>query len=160
MSEVATYTIVSPTYGSKEVLLDKEDLRLLEECTWSVWNDHGRDIFYVRRTKRNAPKGFENYFHRLVMNAKKGDIVDHKNGNTLDNRKENLRFVSQSENGLNRAKLNKNNTTGAVGVRKIRNRYYPYIRINRKQEWFGGYATLEEAVAKRESVLGEIKNEK
>ena len=92
------------------------------------------------------------------MNARKGDVVDHKNGNTLDNRKENLSFVSQSQNGLNRRGPNKNNTSGAVGVRKIRNRYYPYIRINRKQEWFGGYATLEEAVAKRESVLGGNKN--
>jgi hypothetical protein len=155
-----TFTIVSPKHGPKQVLVDKEDLYLLEQHKWHVWEDHGRGIFYVRRTKRNAPQGYENYLARLIVGAKKGDVVDHINGNTLDNRKENLRVTTQSRNGLNRRGPNKNNKSGALGVVKRWNKYYPYIRIGRKQTWFGGYDTLDEAVAVRATKLEELLGEK
>ena len=47
--------------------------------------------------------------HRLVMNAERGHIVDHKNLHMLDNREENLCFVTCAQNSQN--KLKKKNTT-------------------------------------------------
>ena len=41
------------------------------------------------------------YVHRLVIGAKPGDIVDHINGDKSDNRVENLRIVSKSQNNRN-----------------------------------------------------------
>ncbi len=62
--------------------------------------------FYVTKNKYLADhKGI--FFHRLVLNAKEGEIVDHINGDTLDNRRENLRFVTRSQNATN-AKFDKN----------------------------------------------------
>lgn len=47
--------------------------------------------------------------HRKVMDAQKGDIIDHINGDKLDNRLENLRFITVKGNGLNRNELLRDN---------------------------------------------------
>lgn len=47
-------------------------------------------------------KGQLDYVHRRVIGARKGEIVDHINGDKLDNRLENLRIVSKSQNNRNR----------------------------------------------------------
>ncbi|MGB8227279.1 MAG: HNH endonuclease [Sedimentisphaerales bacterium] len=50
---------------------------------------------------------------RYIMNAKEGDIVDHKNRNPLDNRRKNLRIVTSRQNNLNKRCKN---TSGYIGV--------------------------------------------
>jgi len=57
------------------------------------------------------------YIHRLVMGFPEGMDVDHINGNGLDNRKENLRVCSRSQNSMNK-KLRSDSTTGYKGVYK------------------------------------------
>lgn len=86
--------------------------------------------------------------HTLVCGQVKGFCIDHINGNTLDNRRENLRFVTKGQNNLNRC-LNKNSTTGYKGVSfKKSNRFRPYIsrlKVNGKSYFGGCFATPEEA---------------
>tara|TARA_R110000787_G_scaffold61547_2_gene139393 strand:- start:686 stop:1129 length:444 start_codon:yes stop_codon:yes gene_type:complete len=64
----------------------------------------------------------DQYLHRVIMNCPEGMVVDHKNHNPLDNRKENLRICSYRENGLNRGRP-RNNSTGYKGVRIYRDRF-------------------------------------
>lgn len=55
------------------------------------------------------------YIHRMIMSEPPGMVIDHIDGNKLDNRKENLRICTQQQNGWNRGKPS-NNTSGFKGV--------------------------------------------
>jgi len=82
--------------------------------------------------------------HRVVMNAPPEKHVDHRDGNALDNRKQNLRLCTNAENIRNRGKQ-KNNTTGFCGVKRNGKGFIARIQINGKQLSFGTYSTPEEA---------------
>ena len=77
-------------------------------------------------------------------------VVDHKDGNAFNNRKNNLRICTQGENILNKSFVS-NNTSGFIGVsyRKDRNSYDPEIRLGLIRCHLGYTRTLEEAVYKR-----------
>ena len=81
--------------------------------------------------------------HRILINAKVGQIVDHINGNPLDNRKSNLRIVSFSDNQHNTHKERK--TLYGVGIYKKGNRFYSHIRNEGKWFSIGAFRTIEEA---------------
>src|SRR5258706_8507914 len=75
-------------------LIDDEDFERVSKHSWS-YKDSGSG--YAQTTIRY--KGVS--LHRFIMNAKDGEIIDHINGNGLDNRKENLRFCTLSQNIAN-----------------------------------------------------------
>ncbi len=72
--------------------------------------------------------------------------IDHKNGNAGDNRFENLRLATVTENNRNTG-LSKNSTTGFKGVHfyKAVQKYQAHITVNRKRIHLGYYETAEEA---------------
>ena len=84
--------------------------------------------------------------HRIILNAPKGTMVDHINGNGLDNRKENLRLCTTRENNANQKK-NRNNSSGYKGVAKASNcsKWRAYIRVDGVQRHLGNHNTPEEA---------------
>src|ERR1051325_7155714 len=59
---------------------------------------------YARRNIYTNGKQTHILMHRLIMNAKDGELVDHRNCDTLDNRKENLRICNRSANAMNMRK--------------------------------------------------------
>ena len=83
----------------QKTLVDNQDYELLSKFKWGF---HSKG--YVRR---GSGKGIVILMHRQILNAKKGEEVDHKNGNKLDNRRINLRLCSRSQNRANISKFKK-----------------------------------------------------
>lgn len=93
-----------------------------------------------------ASRGNNIYMHRVIMSAPKGVLVDHINGNGLDNRRENLRLCTHAQN-LQNQKRKKNNTSGIKGVSwcsKSR-KWDARIRLNMKQFYLGKFSSKEDA---------------
>ena len=87
--------------------------------------------------------------HNLVLGKRDGFIIDHINGDKLNNRKTNLRFATHKENMINR-KISKNNTTGYIGVyisKKME--YKSRIGVDRKTIQLGTFDNIEEAIKAR-----------
>jgi hypothetical protein len=91
------------------------------------------------------------YVHRIVWvlhGNKPAPVLDHINGNKADNRIENLRAATYSQNGMNRGS-NSNSTTGVKGVYwyKNINKWRAIVQLNYKQHHAGYFDTKEEAAA-------------
>lgn len=82
------------------------------------------------------------------MNSKDCEIIDHINRNRNDNRKENLRIVSHTENQFNRS-LNKNNKSGVSGVKELSGRWNAEIGYRNETIRLGSFESFEEAVKAR-----------
>jgi hypothetical protein len=134
-------------------LVDPADIPMLSQCNWTV-SKSTKGLFYAKRIN---PHGL---MHVILM-GRKG--VDHKNGNGLDNRRDNLRFATLSQNGINQKRRNgiKSKYKGVVPPRpEIGSNYWRFkVTIGFKQREFGKYATeLEAALAydkKAKEVYGE-----
>lgn len=107
-------------------------------------------------------KGKKIYVHQLiwviVYDKLPEYVIDHKNGDPWDNRIENLRDVTSSDNAKN-AKLRKDNTTGVSGVSfsKKRNRFVANIWVDTNRKHIGNFVHLhdaETAIKKARAELG------
>jgi hypothetical protein len=87
--------------------------------------------------------------HRLAWMYVYGEwpnqFIDHKNGNPLDNRIENLRDVSHKTNCENKRTIGTKNTSGYLGAgwREDRKKWRGVITVNRKQKFLGFFDTAE-----------------
>lgn len=92
----------------------------------------------------NTNNGKNTYFCRLIMEAKKGEYIDHKNGCTFDCRRKNLRRCKNKENSRN-DRLNKNNKSGyhGVGWHKASNKWRARITVDQKEIYLGTLINLK-----------------
>jgi len=92
--------------------------------------------------------------HRLAFLLETGvmppAMVDHENGNTMDNKRSNLRLATPQMNQRNK-KFHKNNTSGAMGVSLEHGRYRARIRDDAGILNVGSFDTLEEAAIARKA---------
>ena len=128
---VKEFIIESKKYGNHTVLVDEEDWDKIKNHTWRLHYDTTRDRLSSVRTsvvrepreRRNPSfttrrgwekKGFkerEVRIHNLILDHVTREsklVVDHINGNVLDNRKCNLRVCTPAENARNITKRRKN----------------------------------------------------
>lgn len=118
---------------------DLEDYDLISKYYWS---SNGNYLY------TNFANNQIVAMHRLLCESKYE--VDHINHNTFDNRKENLRSVTKSQNNMNR-NVQSNNTSGFRGViyDKSRNMWKSEIKINGKLIYLGRYKEKSDAIKVR-----------
>src|SRR5690606_25266948 len=75
-------------------VIDDEDAHLIEGVRWSVFTPRGSKTHYARANIG----GKIVYMHRKIMGAQDGQEIDHIDGNGLVNKRDNMRFVTRSEN--------------------------------------------------------------
>ena len=131
------------TSKGESFLFDLNDYNLIKDYCWWVGGDG-----YVSSRKNSNDKIVK--MHRLLMKSKKDEVVDHINRNRLDNRKENLRKCTLTENARN-ISIQKNNKSGITGVRfnKQLNKWTAEIKVNYKKICLGTFDTKEEAAKAR-----------
>lgn len=125
--------------------IDKEDYDKIKKYKWYCHQyDGGKQ--YCQGTIENGEKV---RLHHFILGIKKntlnGKVVDHINGDSLDNRKINLRIVNQQENMQN---MKAENPMTGIRTHTLKNgqiRYGARITVNYKTISLGTFDTLEEA---------------
>lgn len=121
----------------------------LSKFRWYAgWSNYTRSFYAQRKVRLSDGRRVVQRMHREVLGVEFGDRreVDHINGDTLDNRDENLRFANRSENQRNRGKQ-KSNKSGFKGVswNKEWKKWRAEIRIHGKAIILGYHLTPEAA---------------
>lgn len=154
--DVVLIDVSTPSHKDKWAKIDLEDFKkVLLRVKKTKWLLHdsapgetwGKYVFDSSRKTR---------LHRLVSGVNGSEVVDHINGDTLDNRKINLRILTRAENNMN-MRRRKDNTSGYTGVIKKEGRWQASIQKEGDVLHLGIYDTFQEARAARkgaEKALG------
>jgi hypothetical protein len=138
------------------VLIDDQDAGIWNRFRWHANMLDSRPDRVIKKKYIHAAVylGMKNgkqqlqtvYLHRLIMGAAKGQTVDHINGNTLDNRRSNLRFATRSQQNMNKG-VPSNNTSGFKGayLDKRDQRWAASIWINGEKKSLGYHDAAEDA---------------
>ena len=140
-AEIVLYNI--DNQESARTKIDVEDIPKVKDIKWYFYQTKRGNC-----VKSNLPKVRLHNF--LLGHGDSSKVVMHKNGDNLDNRKQNLVIVSQKQKQQN-LKIPSNNKSGYKDVWfcKERNKWQAQITINSKTKSLGRFQTFEEAIAAR-----------
>lgn len=134
-------------------IVDDEDYDDLSMWKWYADWCPGTKSFYVKRMSRSVNgKPHSIQMHREIFGLKRDDKrqCDHKNHDTLDNRRENLRIVTLRENHANRRDQSKYGVGVSRDLRRKRCPFHARINLRGERHYIGVFATAVEA---REAIL-------
>lgn len=140
------------------------DKIIYKKETGEFFDSNGVEIVFSKHISSSSGKSYfiknidgKSYLaHRLAFYLVKGEWpenqIDHIDGNGLNNKWENLRHATHSENQRNR-KLNKNNKSGFCGCywNKREKKWRAQAMVNGKMTYIGSFHCLNDAVEARKS---------
>ena len=134
------YVLMYTTKG-EPFYIDLEDFDKVKDICWYV-NTQG----YIAGLYNNKIV----LIHRFILNAPDDLLVDHRNHDTTNNRRYNLRIATRTQNNTN-VKLRTDNSSGVAGVNwnKESNQWVVRISVNKKRIYLGRYNSFEDAVKVR-----------
>jgi hypothetical protein len=124
-----------PLTQGKFAVIDDEDYELVAAFNWKYSNKG-----YAAKNYQEDGKYKTLLMHRLIMSPKDGVFIDHIDGNPLNNKRSNLREVTNRQNCLNQ-KITKRNTSGYKGVcwSKFNKKWAATVRDSNQKQVHLGY---------------------
>ena len=131
--------------NNKPFYFDLDDYDKIKDYCWSDYRG------YIETKIGSTQCHSSLRVYRLIMDCPDDMVVDHINHNTFDNRKENLRICTVSQNGMNQ-KLSLRNKSGIKGVsfHKKSNKWRAIITVNQKQISLGEFDNMQDAINARQ----------
>ena len=127
-------------------IVDDEDAERISRFKWHITINKSKNSHHVYAEA--TPKyRYRISMHRLIAGAGVGNEVDHINGNTLDNRRNNLRLCTRSQNNGNQRKTRGSSRYKGVCFDKQTGRWRAQIAHNGKRMKIGRF-DIEEAAAR------------
>lgn len=146
-------------YTEQNLLIDEEDyneiMKVIKPLT-AIRPLKGRNRYYCDFTHKNETKIL---VHRFILNPKDEEIVDHIDGNSLNNQRNNLRISTYSRNMINRRAFAGFKTTTKlhhISYKKRANSFYVRIVKDKVEYSKGGFKTLEEAIEYHKKLLPQL----
>ena len=142
---IGNLAFVALTQG-RVAIVDATDAHLVSGENWQFSSHPTTE--YAGRSQWAGNRYVKVKLHRVLMNAPDGLQVDHIDGNGLNNRRCNLRLVTNTQNCWNQRRA-KNNTSGYRGVSFDARRgcWQANIRVNGKLKYLGRFETPKDASA-------------
>lgn len=129
-----------PLTRGQTALVDDSDHSTLITHKWHITTGG----YAATNLKANGIRQYV-YMHRFLLDAGPDDIVDHIDGNPLNNTRANLRLVTRTQNQWNRK--TQDNACGYKGVswHRHKRKYYARIQVNGHRRFLGYFKTAYEA---------------
>jgi hypothetical protein len=127
---------------TKELTLTNGDIMLVSSQDFDLLSRH---VWYLSNGYPATSIGNTSiYAHKIILGSGRLEIIDHMNGNKLDNRIGNLRIVTAQQNSFN-SRIKSTNTSGYKGVSKSGNKWRSYIVKDGKQTYLGMFNNPHDA---------------
>jgi hypothetical protein len=138
--------LVKVLYTKKRepVLIDDDVYEKICLDSWFITKNRNGRTGYAAKSIWTTGGNKRVYLHRLIAEADDGSVVDHINGNTLDNRRENLRVVDASINEQNKKPYGESDLKG-VHFNKYAGKWQSKITKDGKQRHLGYFESKEDA---------------
>lgn len=119
--------------------VDDSDFEWLNQWKWHANRDPRSGKFYAVRRKGARSDRSSISMHRLLLGITDRKIQgDHRNGDSLDNQRFNLRAATNQQNAFNVGKF-RNNTSGFKGVSFARGKWHARIQMNGRSKFLGSF---------------------
>lgn len=143
IGSVALVDVSTKTHPRAVVLIDAADLAKMIDGL-GRWSARRTTKYYHLYAARNPGVGTPATLHQLLINSP-GSIGDHRSGDTLDNRRRNLRPATKAQNNRNSRKRDGSSRFKGVSFHKDTGKWQAQIQGDEKNRYLGVYSTEIEA---------------
>lgn len=154
VNHIAHATREIPLTRGYVALVDAEDYEWISAHRWYAHVGENGHVYAMRGGGGSS----EVRMHREIVGAEKHQLVDHRSGDTLDNRRSNLRTCNRSENAWNRA-ASRGSSSGFKGVSRHGRRWRAQIYVNGHRHSLGVFSEPEDAASAYDAAARDLHGE-